>query len=33
MAESKVNLIQDTLKMVLDILTIRRNDRNGLYRR
>jgi dolichyl-phosphate beta-glucosyltransferase len=33
MAESKVSLIQDTLKMVLDILTIRRNDRNGLYRR
>jgi dolichyl-phosphate beta-glucosyltransferase len=33
MTESKVNLIRDTLKMVLDILTIRRNDRNGLYRR
>jgi dolichyl-phosphate beta-glucosyltransferase len=33
MAESKVNLIQDTFQMVLDILTIRRNDRSGLYRR
>jgi glycosyltransferase involved in cell wall biosynthesis len=33
MAESKIDLIQDTFKMVLDILKIRRNDRNGLYRR
>lgn len=33
MAESKVNLIQDTLKMVLDILTVRRNERRGVYRR
>lgn len=32
-AESKVNLLHDTLKMVLDILTVRRNDRRGLYRR
>jgi dolichyl-phosphate beta-glucosyltransferase len=32
-AESKVNLIQDTLQMALDILAIRRNDRSGLYRR
>lgn len=33
MAESKVNLIQDTLKLVRDILAVRRNDRSGLYRR
>lgn len=33
MAESKVHLIRDTLKMVLDILTIRRNDRRGHYNR
>jgi hypothetical protein len=33
MAESKVNLINDSLQMVLDILTIRLNDRRGLYRR
>ncbi len=33
MAESKVNLIHDTFKLVLDILTVRRNDRSGLYRR
>jgi len=32
-AESKVNLFHDTLQMVLDILTIRLNDRRGLYRR
>lgn len=33
MTESKVNLIRDTLKMVLDILAIRRNDWKGRYRR
>ena len=33
MAESKVNLIHDTFKLVLDILTVRRNDRSGRYRR
>jgi dolichyl-phosphate beta-glucosyltransferase len=32
-AESKVRLFHDTMQMVLDILTIRRNDRRGLYRR
>lgn len=33
MTESKVNLIQDTFQMVLDILTVRRNDRQGRYLR
>jgi len=33
MTESKVNLIQDTFHMVLDILTVRRNDRQGRYLR
>jgi glycosyltransferase involved in cell wall biosynthesis len=33
MADSKISLFRDTFKLVLDILTIRRNDRNGLYRR
>lgn len=33
MSESKVNLYQDTPKMVLDILKIRLNDRRGLYRK
>ena len=32
MAESKVSLIRDTFQMVLDILTVRRNDRSGIYR-
>jgi dolichyl-phosphate beta-glucosyltransferase len=32
-AESKVNLLHDTMQMVLDILKIRINDRRGLYRR
>jgi glycosyltransferase involved in cell wall biosynthesis len=32
-AESKVRLFHDTLQMVLDLLTIRLNDRRGLYRR
>ncbi len=32
MTESKVNLIRDTFKMVLDILKIRRNDWSGRYR-
>jgi len=32
-AESKVRLFHDTLQMVLDIMTIRLNDRRGLYRR
>jgi len=27
MSESKVDLVHDTLQMVTDILTIRRNDR------
>jgi dolichyl-phosphate beta-glucosyltransferase len=29
--ESKVHPIRDTLKMVQDMLTVRRNDRQGLY--
>jgi len=32
MADSKINLFQDTFQMVLDILKIRRNERAGLYR-
>ena len=32
-AESKVRLFHDTLQMVLDIMTIRLNNRRGLYRR
>jgi dolichyl-phosphate beta-glucosyltransferase len=33
MAESKVELIHDTLRMVVDIITIRLNDKRGLYHR
>jgi dolichyl-phosphate beta-glucosyltransferase len=33
MAESKVELIPDTLRMVVDIITIRLNDKRGLYHR
>lgn len=29
--ESKLNLLQDTFRMMLDLLTIRRNARQGLY--
>jgi hypothetical protein len=29
--ESKLNLVQDTIKMVTDLLTMRRNARLGLY--
>ena len=30
-ADSRINLIDDTLSMLRDLLTIRRNDRAGLY--
>lgn len=30
-SDSKINALQDTLKMGKDILQIRRNDKNGLY--
>jgi dolichyl-phosphate beta-glucosyltransferase len=33
MADSKISLFRDTYQLVLDILTIRRNNQNGLYRR
>jgi hypothetical protein len=29
--ESKINVIRDSWKMFLDLLTIRRNGRQGLY--
>jgi hypothetical protein len=31
--ESKLSLVNDTFKMWNDVLTIRRNDRQGLYNR